>query len=166
MLNYEELEEVLDVIREKVMIANRTDELESLLVQWGFGNLLSTSNYDTRKDGKILVIGDSEIKENVLDGIIKGLGLDKNRFEFCLGYDKPKTYQYSKLQYNPNYRLVIFGPVPHSSTGKNESGSVISEMTSKEGYPRVEVLSSNHALKITKSNFKSKLQDLLLEKYI
>ena len=61
--------------------------------------------------------------------------IDKSRFEFCLDYDKAKTFQYSKLRYNPNYRVVIFGPVPHSSTGKNDSSSVIAEMKNHEGYP-------------------------------
>ena len=70
------------------------------------------------------------------------------------------------LQYNPNYRLVIFGAVPHSSTGKNESSSVIAEMKSYEGYPRVEVLSSNSEVKITKSNFKELLNRLIDEDFI
>ena len=111
-------------------------------------------------------IGASEVKENVLNGIIKNLGIDKSRFEFCLDYDKAKTFQYSKLRYNPNYRVVIFGPVPHSSTGKNDSSSVIAEMKNHEGYPRVEVLSGNNAVKITKSNFKDTLNKLVCEKYI
>ncbi|MDT4376956.1 hypothetical protein RO787_26870 [Blautia coccoides] len=167
MLEYEELEELIDTVTSRITLANRMGELETLLEKWELLDLIrSEPVYETKKDGIILVIGDSEVKENNLDGIIKSLGLDKNRFEFCLGYDKPKTYQYSKLQYNTNYRAVIFGPVPHSSTGKKDSGSVIAEMKSHEGYPRVEVLSSNHALKITKTNFKNKLEELISENYI
>ena len=53
-----------------------------------------------------------------------------------------------------NYRVVLFGPIPHSTSGKNDSSSVIAEMTSKEGYPRVEILSGSNELKITKSGFR------------
>lgn len=167
MLNYEELEEVIEKVTAKITLANRSGELEELLNSWGFDNLISQSPaYVTDKKGKIVVIGASEIKENVLNGIIKSLGLDKNRFEFCLDYDRAKTFQYSKLRYNPNYRVVLFGPVPHSSTGKNDSSSVIAEMKNHEGYPRVEILSGNNAVKITKSNFKDALNRLILEKYI
>ena len=70
------------------------------------------------------------------------------------------------LQFSPNYRLVIFGAEQHSSTGKNESSSVIAEMKSHEGYPRVEVLSSNCEVKITKSNFKELLNRLIVEDFI
>lgn len=167
MLDYEELEEVIDTVTSRITLANRMGELEDLFEKWGLLDLIKDEPaYETRKNGIILVIGDSEVKENYLNGIIKSLGLDKNRFEFCLGYERPKTYQYSKLQYNPNYRAIMFGPVPHSSSGKNDSSSVIAEMKSHEGYPRVEVLSSNHALKITKSNFKNTLEKLIRENYI
>lgn len=167
MLSYEELEEVIDKITEKVTLANQSGNLNELLIAWGFEPLVSgTTSYETEKNGKIVVIGASEVKESVLRGIVKSLDLDKDRFEFCLDYDKTKTYQYSKLRYNPDYRLVLFGPVPHSTTGKNDSSSVIAEMKNHEGYPRVEVLSSNNALKITKTNFRSALRQLLAEQYI
>ena len=167
MLNYEELEEVLEKVTAKITLANRSGELEDLLISWGFEELVATKSiYETDKNGKIVVIGASEVKENVLNGIIKNMGLDKNRFEFCLDYDKSKTFQYSKLRYNPNYRVVMFGPVPHSSTGKSTSSSVIAEMKNHEGYPRVEVLSGNNSVKITKSNFKETLNKLILENFI
>lgn len=54
-----------------------------------------------------MVVGASEVKENILSGIIKSFGLDKNRFEFCLDYNKAKTYPYKKLRYNPDYRVII-----------------------------------------------------------
>ena len=171
MLDYEELEEIIekvkDAVTQEILLANRVGDLEKLLEGWGFGELIpGASAYETYRDGKIVVIGGSEVKERDLLGIIKDLGLDKNRFEFCLDYDKAKTYQYSKLRYNISYRLVIFGAVPHSSTGKLDSSSVIAEMQNQEGYPRVEVLNANNAVKITKSNFRELLQELIDEDYI
>lgn len=167
MLNYEELDEIIEEVTSRITLANRTGSLEILLKQWGLEKFLpSSSIYETDKNGKIVVIGASEVKENILNGIIKSCGLNQERFEFCLDYTKAKTYAYKKLQYNPNYRLVIFGAVPHSSTGKYESSSVIAEMKSHEGYPRVEVLSSNSEVKITKSNFKELLNRLIDEDFI
>ena len=167
MLNYEELEEILEEVTAKITLANRTGELDALLKSWGLENLISKQTfYETNKKGKIVVIGASEVKENILVGIIKDFGLDKNRFEFCLDYDKAKTFQYKKFQYNPDYRVVIFGPVPHSSTGKKDSSSVIAEMKNHEGYPRIEILSGNNEVKITKSNFKAVLVRLIKENYI
>ena len=151
MLNYEELDEIIEEVTSRITLANRTGSLEILLKQWGLEKFLpSSSIYETDKNGKIVVIGASEVKENILNGIIKSCGLNQERFEFCLDYTKAKTYTYKKLQYNPNYRIVIFGAV----------------MKSHEGYPRVEVLSSNSEVKITKSNFKELLNRLIDEDFI
>ena len=167
MLNSYELEGVIDTITQKVILANRIGTLRTLLQKWGLDNILiNESAYETNKDGKIVVIGQSDVKLNVLQGIIKSLNLDKNRFEFCLEYDECKTFNYKKLQYSPNYRVVLFGPLPHSTSGKNDSSSVIAEMKSKEGYPRIETLNAGNKLKITKSNFKSTLERLIQENYI
>ena len=167
MLAYEELEEIIEKITAKITYANRAENLKELLSGWGLSDLLSQmSAYETMKDGKIVVVGASEVKENIMNGIIKNLGLGKSRFEFCLGYEEAKMFQYKKLRYNPKYRVIIFGPVPHSSTGKNDSSSVIAEMKNHEGYPRVKVLSGNHAIKITKSNFRDALTELVMENYI
>ena len=170
MLDTERLEKLIDKVTEKILIANRTGELDSLLVKWGFSDLIepetsSNSFYDTRKDGKIVVLGASQVKERDLLGIVKGLGLDKDRFELCLDYKEIEAYRFSKLQYNTNYRLVIVGPMPHSTTGKGEQRSTIAEMENGVGYPKVIRLGSNE-LKITKSNFRQVLQEQITANYI
>lgn len=167
MLGYEELEEVIEAVTAKIMLANRTEILGELLRGWGLQDLIETESvYDTDPKGKIVVIAGSEVKEKELLGVVKSLGFDKSRFEFCLEYEKTKMYNYKKLRYNPNYRVVMFGAVPHSSKGKNDSGSVISEMQTNEGYPRVVALSDGNCAKLTKSNFKEALQKLIDERYI
>ena len=167
MLDIDELEELLDTIREKIMVANRTGELEDILRKLGLTDFIKgNSVYDTYKDGKIVVIGGNEIKKNDLLGVIKSLGIDKNRFEFCLDYDLSQNYNYKKLRYSPNYRAVLFGPIPHSSKGKNKSSNAIAEMENNEGYPRVFRLGKDDELKITKTNFKYALETLISEDYI
>lgn len=171
MLDTERLEEIIDAVTEKIYLANRTGELESLLSDWGLSALIknnapsSDDFYDTHKNGTIVVIGTSQVKEHDLLGIVKNLGLDKGRFEFCLDYKAIETFQFSKMQYNPNYRLVIVGPMPHSTTGKGESRSTISELENGNGYPKVIRLGSNE-LKITKTNFKQALQEQQNAHYI
>lgn len=167
MKSVEELNDILEVIREKVFIANRMGELDNLLIDWKITtSSLQKDYYDTYKDGKIVVIGAPTVKEKDLISIIKNYKLDIKRFEFCLDYDKSKTYNYKKLQFEPKYRLVIFGAVPHSSTGKLSSGNVVSQMKTVAGYPRVEALYNGSELKITKSNFKELLEKLIKENYI
>ena len=70
------------------------------------------------------------------------------------------------MQYAPQYRVVLFGPTPHSGYGKGDSRSIISELEKSDAYPRVERLMSGQELKITKSNFREMLQKLIKEDYI
>jgi len=147
--------------------ANRLGQIEELLELLDMKYLMQpVSSYDSYKNGKIVVIGGSEVKEDILLSIASKLGLEKKRFVFCLDYDKTQKYDYHKLQYAPIYRVVLFGPVPHSSTGKKESRSVIAEMENKDGYPRIIRLGSSQAQKISKTNFKEALEMLIQENYI
>lgn len=167
MLNTDELSEILDKLYEMITLANRNDTLDALLSKWGLTELSTRkSSYKTKHDGKIVVIGGSEVNKDILLGIVKNLGLDKDRFEFCLDYNSTKTYKYSKLHFNPDYRLVLFGPVPHSSIGKNDSSSVIAEMQTHEGYPKVEILGVNKSMRISKTNFKIALKKYIDEGFI
>ncbi len=167
MLDYDELEQVIDEITRRVILANRTDDIEELLDSWGMSDLIyKPTYYETEKDGKIVVIGDSKVCEKDLIGITKKLGLDPARFEFYLEYKKAKTYPFDKLQYDLKYRLVMCGPLPHSTSGKHDAGCAIEYMKKKEGFPRIEELRSGNELKITKSNFESKLRELVLKNYL
>lgn len=172
VLSSDRLEEIIDIVTAKISLANRLGELESLLESWGLQELIdpvpesSASFYETCKEGKIVVIGDSQVKERDLLGIVKNLGLDRDRFEFCLDYDAIETFNFKKMQWDINYRLVIVGPMPHSTTGKGNSRSTISEMEKPDnGYPKVIRLGTNE-LKITKTNFKQALQEQQNTHYI
>ena len=146
---------------------NRTGQLEEFLNMIGMIYLLETENdFYSYRNGKIVVVGGTEVKEEVLLSVAKKLGLDKNRFEFCLDYEAIQKYDFKKMQYAPQYRVVLFGPSPHSGRGKGDSGSIIAELESSKAYPRVIRMQGCHEKKITKSNFKEILMQLIEENFI
>ena len=88
MLDIEEIDELLDKIKDIVLEANRRGDLEQLLEKIGLQEYAQSPNqYDSYKNGKIVVIGDSEIKPNVLLAVAKEMGINKERFELCLDYE-------------------------------------------------------------------------------
>lgn len=168
MLEIEELEELLDEIRIVIFRANREGTLDEMLPKLGLNKYIQSSNsrFESYRSGKIVVIGAPTVKEKDLKAIAEDLGIDKNRFEFCLDYDKAQKYQFNKLKNNEKYRLILFGAVPHSTSDRSDSNSIIVELESNNDYPRVERLISGNELKITKTNFRTTLQRLLDEEYI
>ena len=141
---------------------NRSGELDEALAKWEMDDLLHpNSGYQPYKDGKILIIGDSQVKKELLIPVAKSLGIDKNRLEFVLSYEDGKKYDMSKTQWNENYCLILFGPLPHSGISKGEFGSKIEAVKQTPGYPPSKTLMANEQLKITKNNFKQALEDAL-----
>ncbi|STY91778.1 Uncharacterised protein [Megamonas hypermegale] len=139
---------------------NYSGQLSELLNVLGLESLLPYQRVNSKKQGVILVIGQSEVKQNKLLAVAKELGFDKNRFEFCLDYNEAKTFPYRKMQYSPKYSAVLVGAMPHSVKDKGDFSSMITAMEKQEGYPPVIRMGSNE-LKITKSNFEQALKGLL-----
>ena len=175
VLSIEELAElesdIMSVLPDKITAIlsklNRSERLTEFLEMLEMTNLIEQEqDFYSYKEGKIVVLGGTDVKEDVLLSIAKSLGLDKNRFEFCLDYKQIQKYDFRKMQYAPQYRVILFGPTPHSGHGKGESGSIIAEIEKSEAYPRVERLTSGTELKITKSNFREMLEHLIDEDYI
>ena len=70
------LENIVDELTRRITFANRTDTLEELLEEMGLQQMMPTpSAFETPKNGKIVVIGKSEIKEDVMLAIAKKLGI-------------------------------------------------------------------------------------------
>ena len=167
MLSVEELEELLDEISKRITLANRNGTLDELLGRLGMHDLVEPRSVYGDKKGRIVVLGESSVDEKYLQITAGKLGLDKQRFEFCLDYDVLQKYNYRKLQYSDNYRLIMVGPMPHSAREKGDSSSIIAEMElHPEIYPRVVRLGADGHLKISKSDFKQKLEQLVREGYI
>ncbi len=154
------LEEFPEHITAILSNLNRQGQLEHLLELLGMQYLIQPAEgYVPYKDGKIVVAGASHISAKNIYDVGKALGIEKDRLELHLDYDVEK-FDFHKMQYNPNYSLVMFGPMPHSGVSKGEAGSIIAAVENGDGYPPVVRLGTN-GLKISKSNFKEMLKDTI-----
>lgn len=166
MLGIEELVELEQDLRpalienlEQILIhLNRTDRLLDFLDLLGMKSLLGDSFDDERaKDGKIIVIGQSEVISDTLLSVAKKHGFQKDRFEFLLEYEDAKKFNFKKTQWSPNYSLIMVGPMPHSGVSKEGFSSTIAALENQEGYPPV-IRLGMRSLKISKSSFENALQ--------
>lgn len=174
MLELNELLELEEVIRdvlnddlERILIElNRTGELETFLRLLGMHDYFGTEvEGKCNRDGKIIVIGQSEVGKDKLAAVAKNMGIAKDRFEFFLDYKDAKTFDFRKTQWSSKYSYILVGPMPHSGVAKGEYGSIISAIESEAGYPPV-VKMGTDGLKITKTSFRKTLKYLLTEKKI
>lgn len=108
MLNVGELLELEENIKEElddhltaaISRMNRSGQLEDFPRLLGMEHLLQKeSGYEVYKKGKIVVIGQSDVKPEVLLSIAKQLGLDKERFELYLEYEDAKKFNFQKMQW-------------------------------------------------------------------
>lgn len=146
------------------------NQIPAYLKQIGLPELIpqdsSFSWNDTNKAGKIIIFGESSIKERDIIGVLKRLHIEKDRVELHLGYKELKRYPFTTLQYNHNYRLILVGPLPHSVTGKEDFSSIITMMENTDGYTKVVRLCSNQQLKITKSNLRNTVREQIASGYL
>lgn len=125
-------------------------------------DFLHTIGYSSRKeypdtfesfpDGKVVIIGESQISREVVDMIATKAGIGKSRLECCLQYEHIKSFNFSKLQYQPEkYSLILMGPMPHKVSDLGNYSSMRSKLNRENGYPPVLYLDDgNHKPKITK----------------
>ena len=169
MLNYNEISElesaIMQELPEKLLPAltrlNRTGELETLLKLLDLKELLdSDDEYEVYNTGKIVVIGQSDVKAEVLLTIAGKAGIDKSRLELYLDYHDAKKLDLRRMQWNPTYSVILAGPMPHSGASKGDYSSVLAAIENEPGYPPVVRLGET-SLKITKSQFQKKMEELL-----
>lgn len=121
----------------------------------------------TYPDGKIIIFGQSSVKPNEIYKIMESMNISKERIELQLGYDELVNFKFKKLHYNQSYRLILCGPMPHSTAGKGDSSSVIAEMENQSGYARViRLTTSDGTLKISKTNLRLKVQEQIDNGYL
>lgn len=161
-LSVSELSELYDVVYERmneVLLpaltrANRTDELETLLMLLGLGELVGDDGSTELGPTHVLVLGATEVKEPKLRSIARKNGADPSLFDSELGYSRLKHFNFDQLRYGSKYRAVMVGPMPHSTPGNHGASSAIAEMQERpDVYPPVIELRDSTGLKITNNSF-------------
>lgn len=162
--------EVDTQIHQNIRTAWKEHRLNDFLKSIGMEELIpkevATFWEDSIKNGKIIIFGELRIKEREIMACMKNENISKDRVEIHLGYDELKRYNFERLRYNNNYRLILFGAVPHSVKDKGEYSSIIARMEQTDGYTKVIRLCSNEQLKITKSNLKKVIHDEIASGYL
>lgn len=154
------MERMAEGLLPAISTANRTGELSELLRLLGMSDLLDEEGVSIQPT-RVVVIGDSMVKEAKLRSIARRRGYDPNMFEFVLGYNELKHYDFGKLRGTYTYRAVMAGPMPHSTPGKRDASSAIAEMEAHpETYPPVIQLRDSNGLKITNNSFTNALDEL------
>lgn len=170
MLDMDELLELEEVVRgeladnlEMILVKlNRLNKLNELMELLGLSNYFGEADKETVREGKIIVVGESEVEKKVLEGVAKQYGIEKDRFEFYLNYKDAKTFDFRKTQWSSRYSCILVGQMPHSGVAKGDYGSIISALEAQEGYPPVVRMGLN-GLKITKSSFRDTLEYIVSE---
>lgn len=173
-LDYQQIDaleqDLLEVFRyDLTMILTRLNSkglIYEFLDMIGQNHLLGGNNYSSvNHNGKILVLGGTDVSPNVLLGIAKKLNIDPNRFEFCLGYDEAKRFDNTRLKGSNKYAVIIVGPMPHKTVGTYGYSSAITAMERDGGYPPV-LRAGNNELKLTKTSFRECLLNCIDNHYI
>lgn len=166
----EELEDIFISIKQRIYILNATepDSLKKMLKDFGVqykscNKTDSVIEVEACSEGMILIAGDSQVKRNHLEGMIKEKFPQlKGRVRYALDYDALKNYQ------NPSkfeYAALLLGPAPHKVTGMGDASSMIERLIHNEDgfFPPAYALSANSSIKISKSNVEEKINELIKE---
>jgi hypothetical protein len=157
------------ILNDRIHKANDEGNLWKLLNRYDMQELYPLDNdneFPTNPRGKILIIGHTKVKQKDIIGCTKDLGIEKNRLEIVTDYEGIKKYKFNHIQYNPNYRLILFGPSPHSGVSKENDSSIITTIENKDGYPKIKRLTDGHALKISTTSLKEALIEEIADGYL
>lgn len=111
-------------------------------------------------DKKILVLGGTELGENIMKGIAKTYGFENKDFDFETDYTKVVNYS-GRIQNSNRYYAVIFGACPHKVSGLGDYSSLIEKFKQCEDQPyAADARSKSGELKVTKESFRSALNSV------
>lgn len=159
-------EDILERLPEEITAVlvrlNTNGRLEEFLYLIGMGDLAKGAEpLGAWPEGKVVVFGDAQVRPKDLWGVAKELGISRDRIDF-VDHNESVRYDFRKLEYNHNVVAVVFGAIPHSTSGKGSYSSVIARMERmRDVFPRVVRLTANGSLKVTKTNFREKLESLI-----
>ena len=143
-LSLEELDvletRIIDILNDEGLLPtlirlNTNERLDDFLNLLGHSELLEREEhfFHAPTDGKIIILGESSIKDADILSALKEFGIRKDRVELHTEYDLG-GFNVELLRYSPNYSLILFGPVPHSIQGRGDHTSVITAVEKDQGY--------------------------------
>ena len=154
------INELKDHIEREIVFRNEEGTLPSFLSDVGFHR----GPQDLRKNKKaqkILIVGDTKIKETSIIGIFKEAGISKDRIELITDYGKIGRHDFNKYQYNDKYAVIMVGPTPHSGVNMSKFSSIVVRLEKERGFPHIVRLSANKKFKVTNSNLSNTLDELI-----
>lgn len=153
-LEFKTLEDkVLEKVARELEISNRTNELENYLRKIGCSEFVAEHNTEYTHNAKIVIIGESAIDVKEIESVAKKNGINPKRLELCLNYEKIKSIDIRRFEYNCNFSDIIFGPVPHKMVGiEDNSGAIAMIKNNTKAYPKLNLASDGNSLKITKKS--------------
>ncbi len=159
-------ETIIDKLDEIIYHKNRDGSLEHLLREMGLDDVVAELEgvkepLSTWPDGKILLVGALPRMADDLRGVLKSLGIKKDRLEL-LEYEEVTNFDVRKLSYTSRYCAVLFGATPHKGKGIEGDSSVIVHMEKhRDEFPETIRLSTSKGLTVTKTNFREAIEDLI-----
>lgn len=155
-----DLVEILDKIYQKLVkeITEAYEEkrLSEVLKKYGFEN--EKENNYFAQGNRILVIGQPVVPKEILNGVAKSLGINKNDIDYELDYEKLPSFNFGKLRYTSPYTDILVGPMPHKVKDiENYSSFLSMAEANPEDFPNVIRLETSNELKITKESFRKGL---------
>lgn len=167
VLSLEELEILIKAVTEKIehniIHHNRQGQLQNYISLLPIDIELG-SNLINEKEGKILVVGQSNVRKNVLRAIGSNLDIDVKRFELVINYEEVKSFSFKKLAYSNQYDYILVGPMPHKVKGLEDESSIIAQIENNPDiYPEIiRVMTQSGELKITKTSFRKALEENII----
>lgn len=149
-------------VSEKVLEKNRMGELNEFLHQIGYykeDKDEEIDEYNTKRPGKILVLGASCVSQNDLKGIAKSLGISSDQIDFELDFHIGKQINVQKYRYSSEYSDILVGPICHKNKGIEDNNCLITEIeNNRDIYPNLtRITEFDGSLKISKTSFRNAL---------
>lgn len=148
------LQKIIAKVRHELEVASENDDIDSLIEKYGV-TLEEEAMPVSPRRSKILVFGALAGKLKDYQMAAKKMGISAENIIFENDYSRIKTYDTARLEYNSEYSDIIFGPMPHKTTGMGDTSSLLAEIKSAPNkYPRATIATANGSLKLSVTSFR------------
>ena len=128
----DKFDEILARVYERMSQANEDGTLHQVLGLLGLQGLIDIDDdfelgeFDPSY-GDILVLGNSQVKIDVLQAVGRDCGYDKSRFHF-VAYDEVTNFDFGNIRNSTTFAAVMCGPVPHKAGDMGDTTSILEEL--------------------------------------